>query len=164
MYHFSGLMKPLVVFYSRSGTTKKVALELAQALGCEHEELEDTQDRSGIGGWLRSGRQAMKDEPTTLKPVKKDLSQYDMFIVGTPVWAGKMSVPTRTFLVQNKDTLKEVAFFYTSGGKDNEQKIFPVMEAVCGKKPKATLGLRTKEVKKDEFKDKVQSFAKALSS
>jgi flavodoxin len=156
-------MKPLVVYYSRSGITKKVALELAQALGCEHEELEDTQDRSGLGGWLRSGRQAMKEEPTTLKPINKDLAQYDLLIVGTPVWAGKMSVPTRTFLIQNKDKLKEVAFFYTSGGKDNEQKIFPVMEQVCGKKPKATLGVRTKEVKKDEYKDKVVAFAKALS-
>jgi len=37
------------------------------------------------------------------------------------------------------------------------------MEKVCGKKPKATLGLRTKEVKKDEFQDKVVAFAKALS-
>jgi len=156
-------MKPLVVFYSRSGITKKVALELAKALDCESEELEDTQSRSGIGGWLRSGRQAMKDEQTTLKPLKKDLAQYDLFIIGSPVWAGRMSVPTRTFILQNKDKLKDVAFFYTSGGKDNEQKIFPVMEQVCGKKPKATLGLMTKEVKKDLFKEKLQSFVKVLS-
>ena len=156
-------MKPLVVYYSRSGITKKVAIELAQALGCDIEELVDTQKRSGLFGWIRSGRQAMKEKLTTLQPLKKDITQYDIVIVGGPIWASKMSVPVRTFIAQNKDKMKEVAFFFTSGGKDNEPKIFPAMEQFCGKRPRATLGLRTVEVKKDQYKEKVQAFAKALT-
>lgn len=155
-------MKPLVVYYSRSGTTKKVAEAIAQALGCDIEELVDTQKRSGLSGWIRSGRQALKEELTTLEPLKKDLSQYDLVIIGGPVWAYTMSVPIRTFIIQNKDRMKDVAFFFTSGGKDNEPKIFPAMEQLCSKTPRATLGLRTVEVKKDQHKEKVQVFAKAL--
>ena len=156
-------MNAIVVYYSRTGTTKKAAEAIAKALGCDIEEIVDTQKRSGIGGWLRSGRQAMKEETTTLEPLKKDISKYDLVIIGTPIWAGKMSVPTLTFITQNKATFKDVAFFYTSGGKDNEPKVFPVMETVCGKEPKAALGLRTKEVKKDLFLEKVHVFVKSLS-
>jgi flavodoxin len=156
-------MNAIVVYYSRTGNTKKAAEAIAKALSCDTEELVDTQKRSGIGGWLRSGRQAMKEELTTLEPIKKDPSKYDLVIIGTPIWASKMSVPTLTFINQNKASFKDVAFFYTSGGKDNEPKVFPVMETACGKKPKATLGLMTKEVKKDLFMEKVQAFSKSLS-
>ena len=156
-------MNAIVVFYSRSGNTKKVAEAIAKALGCDIEELVDTQKRSGPGGWIQSGKQAMKEEFTTLQPLKKDISKYDLVIVGGPVWAGKMSVPVRALIAQNKDKLKDVAFFFTSGGKDNGPKIFPAMEQVCGKKPRATLGLTTKEVKKDQHNEKVLAFAKALA-
>jgi menaquinone-dependent protoporphyrinogen IX oxidase len=156
-------MKQIIIFYSRSGNTKKLAAAMAQALACDIEELEDTEKRSGLGGWIRSGKQAMKEVLTTLQPIKKDLSQYDLVIVGGPVWAGRISVPVRTFISQNKDKLKDVAFFYTSGGKDNEPKIFPAMEQLCGKKPKATLGCQTVEVKKDKYKEKLHAFVVALA-
>lgn len=156
-------MNTLVVFYSRTGTTKKLAENVAQALGCDLEELVDTQKRSGLGGWLRSGRQAMKDETTTLQPMKKDPAHYDLVIIGGPFWAGKMCVPVRAFMLQNKDKLKEVAFFFTSGNGDQGPNLFPEMQNVCGKAPKATLGCSTKEVKKDLHKEKLQAFVKAIS-
>jgi flavodoxin len=156
-------MKAIVIFYSRSGSTKKAAEAIAQALGCDIEELVDTQKRSGLFGLIRSGRQAMKEELTTLQPLKKDITQYDLVIVGGPVWASKMSVPVRTFIAQNKDRMKEVAFFFTSGGKDNAPKIFPAMEQLCGKRPRAALGLRTVELKKDQHNEKVRAFAKAMA-
>ena len=156
-------MKPIVVYYSRTGTTKKLAEAMAQALGCDIEELVDTQKRSGMSGWLRCGRQAMNESLTTLEPLKKDISQYDMVIIGGPVWASKISVPVRAFLAQNKDKLKDVSFFFTSGNGDHGPKVFPAMEQVCAKSPKATLGCSTKEVKKDLFKEKLQAFVKVLA-
>ena len=64
-------MKALVVYYSRTGHTKKVGDELVKALPCDVEEIVDTANRSGPVGWLKSGRQAGA-ELTKLKPVKKD--------------------------------------------------------------------------------------------
>jgi hypothetical protein len=50
-------MKTLIVFYSRTGRTRKAAGLLADLLGAEMEELaEPGVDRSGIGGFLRGGR------------------------------------------------------------------------------------------------------------
>jgi flavodoxin len=43
-------MKTLVVYYSRTGTTRKVAEAIAGILRCDIEEVVDTKKRSGILG------------------------------------------------------------------------------------------------------------------
>jgi len=53
-------MRALVVYYSRTGHTKKVGDGIAKELQCDSEELIDTVNRSGPIGWLNSGRQAMR--------------------------------------------------------------------------------------------------------
>jgi len=59
-------MKALVVFYSRTGTTKQVAEALAQSLNCDSEELIDTKKRSGPLGFLSAGRtQRQKSSPSS---------------------------------------------------------------------------------------------------
>ncbi len=47
-------MNALVVHYSRTGTTKKVAEKLAFLLKCVSEEIHDTTNRKGKLGWLRA--------------------------------------------------------------------------------------------------------------
>jgi len=156
-------MNAIVMYYSRSGTTKKVAEAIASKLGCEIEELVDTQKRKGIIGFLKSGYQAMKGKLTTLEPVKHDASQYDMVVLGTPVWGGRMSVPILTFITQNKEKIAEIALFITAGGTGNEENISSAVTNLCGKKAKATLGLAMEDVKKDQFMDKVQGFVDMIN-
>ena len=104
-------MKILCVYYSRTGNTEKLMEEIAGELGCEKVRLSDGVDRSGLLGWLRSGMQAMArhvpqvDKPETELP----LGEYDLVIIGTPVWAGRCSAPVRRFLTQFGEELKRVA-------------------------------------------------------
>ena len=49
-------MKTIVVYYSRTGNTRKVAEELADTLKCDIEQIIDTQKRSDVLGFLRSGK------------------------------------------------------------------------------------------------------------
>jgi flavodoxin len=150
-------MKTLVVFYSRTGTTKKVGELIAQKLNAEIEEIQDTTDRSGAKGYLISGRDAMQRKLTELKPLKSNLSEYDLAIIGTPIWGWNMSVPIRTFLTEQKDKLKKVAFFCTMGGS-GDKKAFQEMEGIIGKKPEAALALSTREVAKNDFISPVEKF------
>jgi flavodoxin len=155
-------MKILVTYYSRTGTTRKVAEALAQKMGAELAEIKDTMDRSGVLGYLKSGRDAMKRLTTKLEPTNHNPAAYDLVVVGTPVWAGNMSTPVRTYLVEQKNNFKAVAFFCTMGG-ENSSKTFPEMAELCAQKPLATLALRTKEVVKGEFMGKVEEFVEAIS-
>ena len=84
-------MKALVVYYSRSGVTRKVAQALAAALGAEIEEIVDTKDRSGAGGWLKAGADASLKRLTAIQPMTKDPAGYDLVVIGTPVWGWTMT-------------------------------------------------------------------------
>ena len=110
-------MKPLVVFYSRTGTTKKVGEALADLIQCDSEELIDTKKRTGPLGFLRSGRDAARNKLTVLGPLIHDPALYDVVALGTPVWSGLMSSPMRTYITNNKSKFNGVAFFCTQGGE-----------------------------------------------
>lgn len=154
-------MQTLVVYYSRTGHTKKVGEELVKALQCDMEEILDTVNRAGPVGWMNSGRQASNKSLTKLQPIKNDPSKYDLVIVGTPVWARHVSTPVRTYLAENKDRLKNVAFFCTEGSTGSEG-TFSDMEELAGKKPKATLTIAAADLKSGGYADKVNKFADAL--
>ena len=47
-------MKALVAYYSRGGTTKKVAEKISALLEGDIEEIHDLKKRSGIIGWFKS--------------------------------------------------------------------------------------------------------------
>ena len=153
--------RALVVFYSRTGTTAKVARKIAAALQCDMEEIIDTKSRAGAWGWLGGGRDASRRKETVIRQIDKAPAGYDVVIIGTPVWAWTMTPAIRTYLAQNKESFKEVAFFCTMGGSGNVRTLTK-MEELCGKKPTATLALKTKEVAADACEDRVKGFVAAI--
>ena len=152
-------MKTLIVYYSRTGTTKKVGENIANILKCDSEEIFDTKNRSGALGYIGSGRDAMLKKLTKLKFIQRNPNLYDLVIIGGPVWAFTVSAPVRTYITENK--FKNVAFFCTQGGRGAE-KAFSEMEKLAGRKPKALLVLRTKEVLDENYLDKVKAFVEKI--
>jgi flavodoxin len=153
-------MKVLVIYYSRTGHTKTVAEALATALQCDKEEIIDTKKRSGPLGYVRSGRDAKQESLTVIEDIRRNVSEYDLVIIGTPVWAGRVSTPVRTFIHQYKN-LKKVAFFSTQGGGDAGE-VFTEMEALCGKTPISVLSIPSREVERGDFDQKISQFVREL--
>lgn len=138
-------MKTLVIYYSRSGNTKKVAQVIAKNLRADLEEIIDLKDRKRkIIGWVIAGRDALLEKSTKIR-FKKDPSKYDMIIIGTPNWAGTLTPAIRTYIEQNKTKLKKkkLACFCTYGG--NTGKIFENFTQLIHE-PLITLGLKDKEI------------------
>lgn len=133
-------MKTLVVYYSKTGHTRKIGNKIAKILKADVEEVVDKTDRSGIMGWIFGGRDAMRAMDTEIS-FKKDPSKYDVAIIGTPVWAWTVTPAIRRYLKENK--IKKVAFFCTYGGAPS--KTFSEMESLS-KKPIAVLGIKDKEI------------------
>jgi flavodoxin len=156
-------MKALIVFYSRTGVTKKAAEAIAAAIPCETEEIIDKADRSGIKGWLLGGKHAWQSTLTEIGPLKSSISSYDLVIIGTPVWAFTMTPAVRTFIEQNKDKIKKAAFLTTEGGSGHE-KTFKAMEEALGKPPAATLNLLEKEVKSGKDGEKIRQFVQDVKN
>ncbi len=154
-------MKILVVFYSRSGKTKKVAGKISELLKCEIEEIIDLKNRKGIPGFLSAGSDANLRRLTTIKEIKNNPSLYDLVIIGTPIWSSNISTPIRTYLSLHKEDFKNVAFFCTQLGSD-ANKVFDGMKNLSQKTPLALLVLTSREVARDQYIQKVKEFINNL--
>lgn len=154
-------MKTLIVYYSRTGTTRKIAQTLADKLNCDQEQIIDTVQREGAIGYLISGRDATTGRLTKLEDPQHDPSNYDLVIVGTPIWSWNVSVPVRTYLTDQAGKLKKAAFFCVMGGSGNER-AFRTMSDICHCQPSATLALTAKEVIQEQFQDQLESFISKL--
>ncbi|MCW3991871.1 MAG: flavodoxin domain-containing protein [Candidatus Bathyarchaeota archaeon] len=151
----------LVVYYSRTGTTTKVAEAIREALDCEIDEIEDTKGRGGIIGWLRAGRDAGSESFTKISGVSKDPSEYDIVVIGSPTWNGHVSTPIRTYITEKLDSLNDVALFST--GDVSEPVAITEMEELARKSPLATLHLvRKRDVEEGIFTERVGEFASRI--
>lgn len=155
--------KVLVVYYSRAGHTKRVARAVATALEADVEELHDPTDRSGLLGYLRSAVEAYAGALVPLEHPRRDPGDYDVVVVGTPVWSVSVSSPARTYLWHERERLPQVAFLATMGGAGDER-AFEQMRAVAGRAPIATLAVRERAVQHGVPRDDVACFAGAVLS
>lgn len=153
-------MRTLVVYYSRTGTTKKVAEFISSKLNCDLEEIVDLKNRKGVFGVLKSGMEATMDKTTSILGSKYDPSSYDLVIIGTPIWNSRISSPMKTYLKQNKDRIKRIGFFCTQLGSD--QKAFKTMESSFGKKLIAEICIKTESVETKKYVTRIEQFIKKL--
>jgi len=154
-------MKTLVAYYSRTGNTKRVAEALAATLNADIEAIASDTKGTGMG---RLAMQAFLRVRAKIAPTTNDAASYDMVVIGSPVWAGKMASPIRTYLAQNKDKFTSVAFFCTHGNPRSEGsvKMLESMETLSGKKAAAVLDVPANDVESGAYVEKAKRFAAAL--
>jgi flavodoxin len=152
-------MKALVAYYSQTGNTKKVAEALAEHLNADTEAIV-----SDSKGMARLAMQAFLRIHAKIGPTTKDAGSYDLVVVGSPVWAGRMSSPIRTYVAHNRNKFASVAFFCTHGnpGSEASVKMLESMETLSGKKAVGMLDVAANDVENDAYAEKVQHFAAAL--
>jgi flavodoxin len=156
--------KVLVVFFSLTGNTERVGKDIAGHFGADVEKIIDKKNRKGFFGFIGGGRDAAFKKLTEIEPIKTDPSRYDLIVIGTPIWAGTMTPAIRTYITQNKDKFKEVAFFTTAGGTPPEKTI-SAMENLCGKTRIAAVGFNRKELKDiGKYKLKISVFLDSFKS
>ena len=151
----------LVVYYSRTGTTRKVAEILTAALRCDSDEIIEARSRSGVMAYLRSVLEARRQVPSRIAAAAKDPSIYDLVVIGTPVWAWSVSSPVRAYLLANKPRLPRVAFFCTLGGAGADR-AFGQMEELAGKRPVGSFSVTAQEVASATYQPRLAMFVEAL--
>ncbi len=159
-------MNVLIVFYSRSGITRRLAHRLAEGFdghNCCIEQVIDLKDRSGLIGILKSGVDALLGNLTRIESPREYPSDYDLVLVGTPVWAGTLAPAIRTYLSQFGRSSKKVACFCTlrCGGAN---KTFRRLRQFFKCDPLACLAVKNREVRADKFDDQVNEFVAGIKS
>ena len=131
----------LVVYYSLSGNTERVARDLATRLGADLERIRERTNRRGVLGHVRAAFDSVRGAPAQLLGLEKNPADYALTIVGTPVWAGRITPAARTFLESIRDVAPSIAFFTTSGGTAAE-KLIPSVERLMHRRVAAWQGFR----------------------
>lgn len=114
--------KALVVYYSASGNTERVAKDIAEAAGADLFEIVPTEvytseDLNWTNPDSRVSREhddeSLRDVPLTTTEVP-DWDSYDTVFIGYPIWWGIAAWPVDTFVKNNDFTGKTVIPFATS--------------------------------------------------
>jgi flavodoxin len=139
-------MSTLIVSFSRTGHTQTVADLLAERLHADVERIMELgRPRTGLRGWALASLDTLLSSVPALEPSAHDPSRYDLVVIGTPVWLGSIAAPVRTFLMTQRSRLPAVAFFCTYDRRGSERALAQMADA-CGRKPLATLALRTEQI------------------
>ena len=142
-------MKSLVVYYSRSNITKKLAEDIADKLDCDIEEIIPKVNYNGKLGYARGIKDGASGKIVDLEATKFNPEEYDMVYLGAPVWASRAANPIISYMKENEGKFKSVKFFMTAGSSGFEGGFSQMEEASI--KPGKTLALTTKEVKKSTY-------------
>ena len=109
--------KALVIYYSQSNTTRTVAQEIQKQLNCDIAEIECVETYTGDFGQTIQRWQKEQQEGTLpeVKPLAKNISDYDVIFLGYPIWGGSYAPPVASLLKTTDFGGKKLVPFCTFG-------------------------------------------------
>ena len=159
-------MKTAVVYYSMSGNTEQTAEKIARQTGADLIRIEPVKEypSKGFKKFLWGGKSAVMGDTPALQPYRFD-GDYDTIVIGTPLWAGTMAPPIKSFIKENRDKLsgKSISAFICCAGGGAE-KAFEKIKAEVGTDTLSAqmILINPKEKPSDENEAKIKAFCDKL--
>ena len=153
--------RALVVYYSHSGYTRRVARAVAEQLGAALGEIRCARYSSGGLGRLRATFDSvLRRVPPIAAPPEVD-QDWDTVVIAAPVWAGRPATPMVSLLRRGWRVPQNVGLLLTHFGSPPD-KAFAEMEALLRVKPSARLAVRDKDIDSGAATAAVSSFVSRL--
>ena len=124
--------KSLVLFYSWSGNTRRIARNIAEKTGADLRELQpETDYPQNYDEVLSQARKEIeRKQYPALRPIDMDWNAYEAVYLGTPNWWSTAAPPVTAFLREMMPTDKTIIPFCTHGG-GGQGKIAHVVRSHC---------------------------------
>ena len=110
-------MSSIILYYSRSGNTERLAQRISNDLNCDMLKIEPEE---AYGNYIASCFRVIKENSKKIPPKFiteiPDLSSYDVVLLGFPIWAQDLPVFVSEFVNQCDVQGKTVIPFATFGG------------------------------------------------
>ncbi len=119
-------MKIGMVYYSRTGNTRKVAKILEEKLKEKNAEVDCIEiEHVKKPGFFSAGKASMKKLELPMKNTTFIMKNYDVVLTGTPTWAGRPA-PFITTFIKNAENIKgkKVAVFGTGSSPIHKREQF----------------------------------------
>lgn len=124
--------KSLVLFYSWSGNTRRIARIIAEKTGADLRELQPEADYPQDYNEVLSQakKEIQRKQYPALRPIDMDWNAYEVVYLGTPNWWSTTAPPVTAFLREMMPTDKTIIPFCTHGGGGNGE-IAHVVRSHC---------------------------------
>ena len=122
----------LVVYFSRMGYGKKLALEEANRTGAELYEIRSTERTQGTLGFWWCGRYGMHHWVMPIEPISVDLTAYDHVTICSPIWVFALAAPVRAFCQAAAGQVKEVDYILVHHNNSPYENAAREMDALLG--------------------------------
>ena len=106
--------KTLIVYYSKTGSTKTACQIIKRAYHADVVEIKDMVDRFTTWGTITGMIYSLLGWHTDIKPESVDITPYKRIVIGTPIWGGTFPPAIRTLVETHDFQGKDVAIFSTS--------------------------------------------------
>lgn len=112
----------LIAYYSQTGETRRAAGILAEKLGAELYEIipDRSYDPDMWKAWDEAQAERKDNDYPALRGELPDLTNYDMVIIGGPVWGFTLANPVTTFLRETDFSGRTVSAFWTFYDHDEQ--------------------------------------------
>ena len=135
------MKKTLVAYFSATGTTAAAAKKLAAAAGADLYEIKPAvpYTKEDLNWMNKKSRSSVEMNDKSSRPELADKSaaigNYDLILVGFPIWWYVAPTIINTFLESNDFAGKKIVLFATSGGSGFGKAV----ESLKGSCPGATI-------------------------
>lgn len=157
-------MKTLIIYYSHSGITEKVAKFVAKKTGSDVETITALNNRKGPLCYVTLGYEATFGKCAKIAGIKSKIEDYDIVIIATPIWAGKTSSPVNAFLSGFGSKIKNYAVIVTRANMEKDfDSVKEIFQSKLKKEPLAFLSMSTQSVKDGRF-EAADDFVKTIKA
>ncbi len=104
--------KTLVIYFSRSGNTERMAKEIATYKQATLVHLDATDYRPGLSGLVNAVKDS-RSKHAAITPENLDLSPYQTIFIGSPIWWYSPAPPVWQFVHNHDFADKNVVLFTT---------------------------------------------------
>jgi multimeric flavodoxin WrbA len=157
-------LRTLIIYYSRTGTTAIIARALANRLGADTREISCDRYSGGVLRYLLAGYDSVRGKLPEIELTEFAAEQYDLVLIGTPVWTSHPALPVRTFLDRKPELPARVAVFLTHGGHSPAQTCIDELAELLPVPIAAKLTFNSAQVSAGKFTDDVNAFAGVLAN
>jgi flavodoxin len=153
----------LVVVYSYTGTSQRVAELLCSQQGWRMAEIRDARPRRGVLGNLRCLVESLFKLRPAIRydgPLPRD---FDAVVLVSPVWALQLAGPMRSFVATRRDHLPDVAVVSVMGGQGGPNAAAEIAQLV-GHAPLLSTAFTLREVEDGSYAARLEAFGTAVKA
>lgn len=135
----------LVVCYSYTGTTRRLAQLLCSHHGWPLGEVLDEGPRAGVGGTWRCFLDSMLRRHPEVRYLGPDPGDFHTVVLMSPIWVYRLAGPMRSFIASRRNALRRVAVISTMGSAGASNAVAEIAH-VLGKSPILADAFTTREI------------------